>query len=304
MDDKYTTAYEKLQSYVEKFGVDKLGDEIKNSLVRLTKHYREETLEEAINKIIKGEIFTYVFFPEHDERMSNHETKEKDEPVKVWSERCSEAFHALTTSQANYVISFQPSKVELLRRGYYFGIDDLWISKFDLMVRPVSPLSSDGAVTAAAALVSDTEELKGETLEGKVPSTIAKPDNISNTSSTTELSTNKQKTRAKSKTRQRLENFVAHLVAAGNCDSYTKFINYFKENHFFPSRSKVDYETEAYNNHEDVKHVYFVKENNAEKNVIKVHFSFADENGRLKKQKIYSSSSFKKIFDEIIARSK
>ena len=58
MDHQRTIAFEKLRHYCGKFGIDNVGQKIKDSLIRLTKNYCDKELEEIITKIIKARVMS------------------------------------------------------------------------------------------------------------------------------------------------------------------------------------------------------------------------------------------------------
>lgn len=106
----------KAYDYVEKLinecneNQDDFGERLKNSLVRLTKNFSPLDQEKLITKIIKGEIFSYIFVPEI--------------PGKYPQE-----WLALRPSQANTIIQ-NPGEKITISLGERYGtvdIDCLWI---------------------------------------------------------------------------------------------------------------------------------------------------------------------------------
>lgn len=253
---------------VDKYGSQKHAEKLVESLVRLAVSYPENIHEKIFCKIIKGEIFSYVFFPEHDQQVKGAEVK-----------KCSAEWCALTQSQANFIISNPKERVEPIKRGFYFGVDDLWVSKDDISELDKHSLQAD-----------DNASYEG--LNSLIEERSKDNNGVDN-----DLKKKGVKARGGGHVRGQLEDFVACFIRETGIDSYDDFVDELKKNYAIDSSCEVLPSSEclSFDNHTMIKDVFFIPPPKAEHKNGSVHFKRHVVAGKYKDDK-RSIDTFDDIF--------
>jgi hypothetical protein len=115
----------------------------------------------------------------------------------------------------------------------------------------------------------------------------------------------KRKKKTKTQTRLVLEQLAEYLVINGICKTYIEFKRWIIL-HYIQRNTEKLVDEDKFNDHSIIKNLYCVPATPKENQVLKykkyiVHYSIENETGTIIPQKSYSLSSFKDIFDTVIA---
>lgn len=113
---KTSIAHNNLEKQITNHGITRTIERIKDSLVRLTKNYSGQKLEEVSACIIKEKLFAFIRCPEN-------------QPLSTSSHKCHAEWHTLTSCQASVIFSCHPKNKVVLFHDFAFGVDDIWVSK-------------------------------------------------------------------------------------------------------------------------------------------------------------------------------
>lgn len=143
------TKYQNLENQLKKDGVFSAIKTLKNSLVRLTKRFDGDHLEDIIELIIKDKIFAYVRCTE-------------SQPLSTSSEKCPAEWHAITACQASVIFSHPTHKIELFHKAA-FGIHDIWVNRDEankLVTPPKQEKATDEEIYSIPPTSDEIDSLK------------------------------------------------------------------------------------------------------------------------------------------------